>query len=187
MSRVTRDYPRQADEDYATPDWVGGVIGLWLKQSGVRTILEPAPGAGALASSLLKRGFEVDAPVWDFLAEEDWPWPSFWDALVTNPPFGRRGELAEAFIRHALKLEAPIAAFLLRVDFDSAKTRRDIFKDCPFFAGKIALLDRIVWFERKGAASPSENHAWFIWSRVSPRPRNGRPWIAYGLKEPPPV
>ena len=92
-------------------------------------------------------------------------------ALVTNPPFGKRGELAEAFIRHALELEPPIAAFLLRVDFDSAKTRRDIFQNCPFFAGKIVLLDRIVWFEREGAASPSENHAWFIWSRVGPRPR----------------
>jgi hypothetical protein len=178
MSRVTRDYPRQADEDYATPDWVGGVIAVWLKGQGVRAIWEPARGAGMLASSLLGRGFEVDAPIRDFFAERTWP--SWSDALVTNPPYGRRGELAEAFIRRAvLVLEAPIAAFLLRVDFDSAKTRADLFRDCPWFAGKIVLLDRIVWFERKGAAGPSENHAWAIWRRS----HTGRPWIAYGLRE----
>jgi hypothetical protein len=176
MSRVTRDYPRQADEDYATPDWVGGVIAVWLKEQGVREIWEPAPGAGVLASSLLGRGFEVHAPIWDFLAATTWP--SWCDALVTNPPYGRRGELAEAFIRHAVALKPPIAAFLLRADFDSAKTRRDIFEKCPSFAGKIVLLNRIVWFEREGAAAPSENHAWFVWSRS----HSGRPWIAYGLR-----
>jgi hypothetical protein len=178
VSRVTRDYPRQADEDYATPDWVGGVIALWLKDQGVRSILEPAPGNGQLAASLRSRGFEVHAPRYDFLAST--PPLRGVDALVTNPPYGERGELAEAFIRHAIELDPPIAAFLLRVDFDSAKTRVDMFRDCPTFAGKIALLDRIVWFENKGA-KPSENHAWFIWHRYG-RNDGGLPWIAYGLK-----
>ena len=128
MSRVTRDYPRQADEDYATPDWVGGVIALWLKDQGVRSILEPAPGNGQLAASLRSRGFEVHAPRYDFLAST--PPLRGVDALVTNPPYGERGELAEAFIRHAIELDPPIAAFLLRVDFDSAKTRVNMFRDC---------------------------------------------------------
>lgn len=177
MSRVTRDYPRQADEEYNTPDWVAAVIALWLEQQDVRSIWEPAPGSGQFAESLRRRGFEVDPTTTDLFGWGHWP-PAT-DALVTNPPYGKRGELAEAFIRHAVhKLEAPIAAFLLRADYDSAKTRRDIFADCVWFAGKIVLLDRIVWFERKGMPSPSENHAWYVWDRS----HKGRPWIAYGLK-----
>ena len=181
MSQRNSAYPRQADEEYNTPPWVGTVIALWLKQQGVRSIWEPAPGSGRFARHLKTYGFEVGTTSCDFRTAPMAPWV---DAIVTNPPYGKRGELAEAFIRHAVfELKPPIAAFLLRVDYDSAKTRRDIFRDCPYFAGKIVLLDRIVWFERKGAAGPSENHAWFIWTRTGPRPRDGRPWIAYGLKD----
>jgi hypothetical protein len=183
MSRVTRDYPRQADEEYNTPPWVAAVIAMWLAGQGVRSIWEPAPGSGQFAASLRACDFDVCEPPLDFLTTTAWP-PNV-DALVTNPPYGKRGELAEAFIRHAIHgLDAPIAAFLLRVDYDSAKTRRDIFGNCPYFAGKIVLLDRIVWFEREGAAGPSENHAWFIWSRFGPTYSKGRPWIIYGGKPP---
>ena len=178
MSRVTRDYPRQADEEYNTPPWVGVTIALWLAGQGVQTIWEPAPGRGQLSHALVACGFSVVETGGDFL---QLPQTRPFDALVTNPPYGKRGELADAFIRHALELEVPIAAFLLRVDADSAKTRADIFRDCPFFAGKIVLLDRIVWFEREGAAGPSENHAWFIWDRSH---QARRPWIAYGRKGP---
>jgi|HubBroStandDraft_6_1064221.scaffolds.fasta_scaffold00529_6 hypothetical protein len=178
MSRVTRDYPRQADEEYNTPPWVGAVIARWLAGQGVYSIWEPAPGRGQLSRALVAHGFSVIETGGDFL---QLPQTRHFDALVTNPPYGKRGELADAFIRHALELEVPILAFLLRIDADSAKTRVDIFRDCLSFAGKIVLLDRIVWFEREGAAGPSENHAWFIWQRSrQPRLR----WIAYGGKPP---
>jgi hypothetical protein len=182
VSRVTRDYPRQADEEYNTPPWVAVPIAMWLAGQAVRSIWEPAPGRGQLGRALVACGFSVIETRSDFL-DTGTCWPSDRDALVTNPPYGKRGELAEQFIRHAvLGLRAPIAAFLLRVDYDSAKTRRDIFGDCPFFAGKIVLLDRIVWFEREGAAGPSENHAWFIWSRFGATYSKGRPWTIYGGK-----
>ena len=180
MSRVTRDYPRQADEEYNTPPWVGGVIAVWLKVRGVRSVWEPAPGRGQLGRAMAACGLRVFETGSDFL-DTGTRWPSDREAVVTNPPYGKRGELAEQFIRHAvLGLRAPIAAFLLRVDYDSAKTRRDIFGDCPYFAGKIVLLDRIVWFEREGGKSPSENHAWFIWDRGPSHFR--QPWIAYKSK-----
>jgi hypothetical protein len=177
MSRVTRDYPRQADEEYNTPPWVGFVLARWLRHHALH-IWEPAPGRGQLGRALVAHGFSVVETSDDFLKRMAPPRDRI-DAIVTNPPYGKRGELADAFIRHALELEVPIAAFLLRVDADSAKTRRDIFGNCRWFAGKIVLLNRIVWFEREGAAGPSENHAWFIWQR-----RYGRrpPWIAYGGK-----
>src|SRR5262249_20684417 len=83
----------------------------------------------------------------------------------TNPPYGerKRGELAVAFIEHALTLDIPRIALLLRVDFDSALTRRHLFADEPRFAGKLILLNRIKWFD--GPSSPSDNHAWFLWNR----------------------
>jgi hypothetical protein len=64
---------------------------------------------------------------------------------------------------------------LLRVDYDSAITRRHLFADCQAFATKLVLTRRIVWFEPK-IASPSENHAWFVWSWR----HEGAPTIAYG-------
>lgn len=176
MTRANRDYPRQADEEYNTPAWVAAPIAQWLAEQNVTNIWEPAPGSGKFAQALRFRGCHVLETHENFLDGKFW-WPSC-QALVTNPPYGKRGELGEAFAYHALALGAPIVALLLRVDYDSAKTRRRLFGDCPFFAGKIVLLDRITWFERKGA-KPSENHAWHIWDRS----HKGRPWIAYGLKQ----
>lgn len=176
MSQRHSNYARKADEEYNTPEWVAGVIGMWLVKQGVRSIWEPAPGSGRFAQALRHIGFDVHMSNDDFLTTMG----TDADAIVTNPPYGKRGELAEAFIRHAvLELDAPIAAFLLRVDYDSAKTRVDMFRDCPTFAGKLVLLDRINWFERAGKAGSSTNHAWFIWDR-SGRNDGGKPWIAYG-------
>lgn len=176
MSQRHSNYARRPDEEYNTPAWVAAVIALWLADQSVREVWEPAPGSGHFAGALRDCGCHVLETRENFLDSQFW-WPSC-EALVTNPPYGRRGELGEAFAYHALKIGAPIVALLLRVDFDSAKTRRRLFGECPFFAGKIVLLDRIDWFARPGKAGSSTNHAWFIWSRV----HRGRPWISYGLK-----
>ena len=172
MSQRNSEYPRLADDDYATPAWVAGTIAPYLHDLGVSNIWEPAAGAGSLSAALGAEGFNVLATSGNFLTESA---PPFIDAIVTNPPYGR-GDLAGSFIRHALTLDVNAIAMLLRVDFDSAKTRVDLFRDNSHFAGKIALLDRIVWFDRPGAA-PSENHAWFVWGRKS-----SPPWIRYAGK-----
>ncbi len=64
-------------------------------------------------------------------------------------------------------------------DFDHAKRRAYLFADCPQFAKKIVLTRRIVWFveaDGKPKASPSFNHAWFLWDWQ----HAGPPVIAYG-------
>jgi hypothetical protein len=101
------------------------------------------------------------------------------DGICTNPPYGYGGRLACQFIAHALE-RVPIVAMLLQIDFDSSKTRTRLFRDCQAFAGKIVLLDRIVWFEREGAPGPSENHAWYIWNRQ----HRGLPTISYAQRTP---
>jgi len=176
MSQRNSDYPRRPNEDYPTPAWVTTVIAEHLQTEALR-VWEPAAGNGALAEALAAFGYRVTATTDDFFAHTE-P-PDYVDAIVTNPPYGddRRGALACAFIAHALKLDVPVVAMLLRVDFDSAKTRAALFRDCPHFAGKIVLLDRIQWFP--GASTPSDNHAWFVWEQ---KRRFRHPWIRYAEK-----
>jgi hypothetical protein len=127
-------------------------------------------------------------------------------SIITNPPFGSQGKDAERFIRHALELTRPVkglVAMLLRVDFDSAKSRRDIFLDNPAWGTKLILTKRIKWFDEPvpckkcigktsveralcknchgtGMTSPgpSENHAWYIWDWQ----RHGNPDIDYYIE-----
>jgi hypothetical protein len=180
MSQRNSEYARRADEDYATPAWVGHAVATPLLLINVRSVWEPAAGAGKLANALRLEGFRVAATKDDFLKRAEPPGGEDIDAIITNPPYGEdhRSDLACAFIRHALSMPVDVVAMLLRVDFDSAKTRVDLFRDNRRFAGKIVLLDRIVWFERPGAA-PSENHAWFLWDNQQ---RRRHPWTRYAAK-----
>jgi hypothetical protein len=174
MSQRASGYARRANEDYPTPPWVTAVIARHLLPRAVH-IWEPAAGHGALAQALTDDWrFRVSATGDDFFGHSSLPDPCV-DAIVTNPPYGADGRnlIACAFIRHALKFDVRTVAMLLRIDFDSAKTRVDIFRDCPTFAGKIVLLDRVKWFD--GPSAPSDNHAWFIWDRQ----HRGRRWTDY--------
>jgi hypothetical protein len=156
---------------------LAATIAPYLRRAQVQTIWEPAGGVeSSLAAALVAENFEVIGTDDDFLQRTQ-P-PTHIDAIVTNPPYGddRSGRLACAFIRHALSLDARIVATLLRVDFDSGRTRTDLFRDNPSFAGKITLLYRIQWFE--GPRQPSDNHAWFLWNRGY----RGVPRLAYAAR-----
>lgn len=179
MSQRASGFARRPNEDYPTPAWVAAAIAAYLRRARVTDVWEPAAGNGALAAALIAQGFRTVATGHDFLQAASPPDIDI-DAIVTNPPYGedRRSHLACSFIRHALALDVRIVAMLLRVDFDSGKTRRDIFGDRPTFAGKITLLDRIKWFE--GPSGPSDNHAWFIWDRR----HCGDAWIKYAEAPP---
>lgn len=173
MSQRVSGYARKPDEAYDTPAWVAGVIAPHLRKAGVNYIWEPAPGKGQMVNALQTQGFQVFTTNDDFFTLEKRPTA---DALVTNPPFGPRGQTAASFIRTALGMPIPIMAMILRIDFDSALTRADIFRDCKAFAGKIVLLRRIMWFP--GESGPSDNHAWFIWDKRQAR-REPRIWYQH--------
>jgi hypothetical protein len=176
MSQRASGYVRRPDEAYPTPPWVAAVMADWLKGEGVTTIWEPAAGEGRLAEELTEEGLEVIATHDDFFWRT--AMPEGVDTIATNPPYGIQGRLAADFVRHAFKLKAERVILLLKVDFDSGKTRTDLFRDQLTFAGKIVLLDRIKWFE--GPKGPSENHALYIWDRGHP----GEAWIRYACREP---
>ena len=179
MSQRNRGYIRKEGDQYETPSWVTeALLGFISTRPG--SILEPAAGSGQMVQ-VLKDQFRVlasdIAEDGDFLKLERLPDASV-RGIVTNPPY----EQAEEFCAHALKLTAPVRGFvamLLRCDFDHAKRRAYLFADCPQFAKKIVLTRRIVWFveaDGKPKASPSFNHAWFLWDWQ----HHGQPVIAYG-------
>jgi hypothetical protein len=180
FARIERDH-------YPTPSWVVEALAAHVDLAGLR-IWECACGDGRMAEALKAAGASVYASdvetrdyrldaVLDFLAGQI-PEGERFDGIITNPPFGKRGKLAEQFIKRGLKqiADCPFMALLLPADFDSAKTRPPLFAGCPHFAGKIVLTKRIVWFTNPDPRreNPKENSAWFLWSRNVIR---GRPPI----------
>lgn len=165
-------------ETYETPAPVTRVVIPYFRERCCEDLWDPANGPSSkIANTLRTEGFHVTATRDDFLRKTARPDAAIL-GVVTSPPYGHSGRLACAFIEHALKL-VPIVAMLLRVDFDSGKTRVHLFRDCYAFTGKIVLLDRIIFFERDDGTpeAPSDNHAWFTWDqrRVERRP----PTISY--------
>jgi hypothetical protein len=179
MNQRNSGYPRKERDLYETPEWVTDVLISHIPRQPCQ-IWDPACASGNMVRRLSLcypvRASDVHETGDDFLKLGKAPDRT--DMIITNPPY----EAAQKFIKHALVLMKPcrgLVAMLLRCDFDHAKTRMDLFRDCPAFAKKLALTKRIVWFVEangKPKASPSFNHAWFIWDWR----HGGAPVIAYG-------
>jgi hypothetical protein len=174
MSQRVSGFQRKPLDGYETPEWVTEALIPHLPRVPA-LVWEPAAGTGKMVTVLARHALvhatDITAGV-DFLTAP--PVPDC-DGIITNPPFA----LAARVIEHALALMEPcggIVAMLLRVDFDSAKTRRHLFADCPAFAGKLVLTRRITWFEG-GTSSPSFNHCWMTWDWR----HRGPPTLAYAL------
>jgi tRNA G10 N-methylase Trm11 len=128
FTRIERDF-------YPTPSWVIEALAehvdlagmcIWECACGDGRMAEAlrATGASVYASDIEDRGYAEFSAVLDFVAGQI-PKTEHFDAIITNPPFGSRGKLAEQFIRTGLRriTDCPFMALLLPVDFDSAKTR----------------------------------------------------------------
>ena len=144
FARIDRDY-------YPTPGWVVEALAEHVNLAGLR-LWEPACGDGRMAEALKAagassvhasdiedRGYAGFDAVLDFVVGQI-PKAKQFDGTITNPPFGNRGKLAERFITTGLQqiADCPFVALLLPVDFDSAKTRMQLFAGCQHFAGKIS-------------------------------------------------
>jgi hypothetical protein len=109
-----------------------------------RRVWDPCDrGSGKLVDTLLARKIDAYSTEHDFLTINK-P-PLLTDAIITNPPYGEhcRGELACAFIAHALTFKVAYVAMLLQNDFVSALIRQHLFRYEPRFAFKLVLLNRI--------------------------------------------
>src|SRR5580765_6210105 len=176
MSQRKSGYKRQKLDDYQTREsWVTEALipalpeHWWYQQPAV--VWEPAAGEGFMVRALRGSGFKVFATDISRLGKKDFlklrkppgMLPRRIDAIITNPPYSHATE----FIEHALKLahHRAFVCMLLRCDFDSAKSRQHLFGGCEQFACKLVLTKRINWFEHR-IASPSFNHAWYIWDKA---------------------
>jgi hypothetical protein len=160
MSQRMSGFARIPDEQYETVPWP--VHALLCHLPKPQCAWDPCDrGDGLLIDTLLRCKIKAIGTEHDFLSINEPPVEV--DTIICNPPYGenRRGELAVAFIEHALELKVSRVAMLLRNDFDSAITRQHLFRNEPRFAFKLVLLNRIKWFD--GPSSPSDNHSWFCW------------------------
>jgi hypothetical protein len=174
MSQRHSEYELLPGDCYYTPAWV--TEALLSAEDFPEPIWEPACGAGHITRIFERRGILYDssdlmAGGLDFLSAEK---GDCWDynSIITNPPYSHG--LAGKFVRHALELTFPEhftdtsecgkVAMLLPLAWDSAKGRRDLFKDHPAFKAKYILTKRIRWenLEQK-KNGPSQNHAWYVW------------------------
>lgn len=173
MAQRNSNYERKPRDFYGTPSWVTELVLPYIRASAV--VWEPACGTGAM-TRVLETQFPTistdvepgpDHAAIDFFACSAPPrlngqLPS---AIVTNPPYDK----AQEFTEHALALMQPVdgmVAMLMRIDWDSASTRRHLFADCPAWSKKLVLTKRILWFKPPPGStgkSPSENHAWMLW------------------------
>lgn len=198
MSTRNSGYARVPAELYQTPGWVTATLGEHMNLAG-RTVWDPACGEGKMVRALAALGARVvasdlhdygmvkKAQKIDFTSLGVVPL-GFEDVqdIVTNPPYGKQGRTAERFVERGLDLLplGGVLALLLQADFDSAGGRRNLFRECPHFAGRVVINRRIEWFPREikadgtKAGGPSANHSWFIWHKRVLRPA-APPFTAY--------
>lgn len=176
MTQRGANYPRKKLDHYQTPKEVTKTL---LKHVDLGTsIFDPACGKRNLIVNAA-REMGLEAYGRDIVTGHDFLTHKYQLAegvsIVTNPPYGdRRGTLALEFVERALILTKKYkskVAMLLPVDFDSGKTRQNVFSH-PAFALKLVLLDRVKWFNNQ---SGSTNHAWYVWSWK----HRGPPMIRY--------
>jgi hypothetical protein len=160
MSQRNSGYDRKPHDLYETPEWVTRAVLPYIGDP--TTVWEPACGNGKITNILKEHHHVSETDItrgqnfFDYIEGSA-------NVILTNPPYN----LATEFAEHALNLMKPNEGkviFLLRTDFDHAKSRKHLFANNPAFTKKLILTKRIVWFENEGKkAQPSFNHAWFIW------------------------
>ena len=178
-----------ANNAYFTAPWATKALLRHVDVCGLK-VWEPAAGDHRCADVLVEHGANVLTSdiadygrqhnlIFDFLQDDSVsPWSV--DAIITNPPYGAGNRLAGAFCRLALARCYGTVAMLLTANFDSGKTRMDLFGDNPRFHKKIVLVDRIRFFEGEGTMDGTTDHAWFVWGPASPE----KAILAYEGKRP---
>jgi len=185
MTVVASNYARKENDFYQTEPWATEALLRHFPVYDGDHIWEPAAGNHLMADVLREGGAKVftsDIAVYDREHDEEFDFLNgiyagtggFFDAIITNPPYGKGNREAVRFAELALRRCSGTVALLLTAKFDFGKTRAHLFRDCPRFAAKIALLDRIQWFP--GETSGTEDHAWYVWAPVGSRPLRRMFW-----------
>lgn len=189
MTVVASNYARKENDLYQTEPWATEAL---LRNFAFRpghVIWEPSAGNHLMADVLRETGADVftsDIATYDRQHDQIFNFITGknitrgFDAIITNPPYGKGNREAVAYARRALACCSGYVALLLTAKFDFGKTRADLFANNPRFAAKIALVDRIQWFT--GESSGTEDHAWYVWG-PAPGEGIGRARLIYEGRE----
>mgnify|MGYP000863860740 CR=1 FL=1 len=174
MTVVASNFERRENELYETESWATRALLRHYPVAGLK-VWEPAAGNHKMVGALKAADADVFASdittysmphvEFDFISGGMFSPVAKCDAIITNPPYGKGNREAVRFAELALERCAGMVALLLTAKFDFGKTRFHLFRDNPRFAAKIALVDRIQWFE--GAFTGTEDHAWYVWRPVN--------------------
>lgn len=133
--------------------------------------IEPAAGTGAFYKLLpAKKRFGIDlvpkckdVKRQDFFNVTDFPSAPRDTAIISNPPFGKRGKLAIAFFNHAARL-ADIVAFIVPVNFRKFTTHKQLDPDMRFISKLPLPRDA---FHLSTGKSYAVNTEFQIWTRLA--------------------
>ena len=104
---------------------------------------------------------------------DEFPQEGVVQAIITNPPYNEPWKgIADDFIRHGLSFfedGVDFMAMLLRSEFNSGRSRKDMFGECPHYFGELVLTTRPRWDygdpDAPEKAAPRHNFSWFMWKR----------------------
>ncbi len=176
VSRTNRNGLRPKSDFYPTP---AEAIRPFLARER-RSLLaadrgrvwEPAAGDGAIAAQLRADGFKViESDLYRHPRAKGEPGLNFQGdflkiegprarAIVTNPPFN----IADAFVRHALRLGARYIAMFLPITYLAGINRADVVDQLArvlVLAFRVTLKPARVKLKNSGVVT----YAWFIWQR----------------------
>lgn len=173
-SRQAQPRIREANDWYVEPEWA--VLGLLDVQRFSGLVWDPACGRGTIprtfaahghpvaGTDLVGRGFGAGDN--DFLKFTPDTADDYADNIVSNPPFN----LAEPFLRQALKLARHKVAFLLRLSWLEGQSRAWVFKDTPLaaihpFAARVSMPPGNSTVKPKGGAVA---FMWAVWDKSHP-------------------
>lgn len=173
MTVVASQYARKENDLYQTEPWATEALIRNFPVNGF-LVWEPAAGNHLMADVLRDAGanvFTTDIATYDREHDDTFDFlkglhvgsHSFFNAIITNPPYGKGNRDAVKFAELALERCDGLVALLLTAKFDFVKTRRHLFADNARFWAKIALLDRISWGGNRETGT--EDHAWYVWGK----------------------
>lgn len=188
-------YERKRLDRYWTAPWMTSELFRLLddKYSGAIPLLiwECAAGRGDMSRAIAEHGrtvysTDIDMSEFDetigtghersFLDEFEVPIVTggrVAQAIITNPPYNVPRGIADAFIRHGLSFmendNVTFMAMLLRSEFRSGKSRKDMFGECPHYMGELVLTTRPRWDygdpDAPEKAAPRTPFSWFLWRK----------------------
>ena len=179
ISQRFSEYAPKERDDYPTQTWVTETIVAHLKALNIASIWEPAAGEGGMAAALTGAGFAVTATdLSDGINFLDDTWSQVC-LVLRRDRYQPSGQAGRAVHRTGARSNAAQSGRGCNASQGGLRFRSDppqVFRRLSGVVTKLVLLKRIEWFKSLNGNTPSDNHAWYLWSWRD----DGRPALPMG-------